>query len=162
MACAGGRSFSCVIPAVTHQNGFSRGLSPLVWLLRRSRHLKRLTSILLCGISYSVVFVESRAFTRRLAERGGGSAEAVLVQIQEDLLENPERGVKVRGLGGIRKARASNPGRGKGKRGGFRYLYLYIQRRDHIHLLFLLDKDEQEDLSAEQRKILRGLVAALK
>jgi hypothetical protein len=109
-----------------------------------------------------VVFIESRAFTRRLAERAGGSADAVLSQIQEDLLENPERGAKVRGLGGIRKARASNPGRGKGKRGGFRYLYLYIQRRDHIHLLFLLDKDEQEDLSAEQRKILRGLVAASK
>ena len=109
-----------------------------------------------------MVFIESRAFTRRLAERAGVSADAVLSQIQGDLLENPERGAKVRGLGGIRKARASNPGRRKGKRGGFRYLYLYIQQRGHVHLLFLLDKDEQEDLSGEQRKILRGLVEALK
>jgi hypothetical protein len=120
-----------------------------------------LTYILPCGIYYVVVFIESRAFTRRLAERTGDSAEAVLLQIQGDLLENPERGVKVRGLGGIRKARASNPSRGKGKRGGFRYLYLYVQRRGHIHLLFLLDKDEQEDLSAGERKVLRKLVAAL-
>jgi hypothetical protein len=30
------------------------------------------------------------------------------------------------------------------------------------HLLFLLDKDEQEDLSADQRKSLRDMVAELK
>lgn len=69
----------------------------------------------------------------------------------------PERGVKVRGLGGIRKARAFNPVRGKGKRGGYRYLYLYLPGRDHVHLLFLLDKGEQEDLSTEERKILRQM-----
>lgn len=68
----------------------------------------------------------------------------------------------VRGLEGIRKARSSNPTRGKGKRGGYRYLHLYLKHKDHIHLLFVLDKDEQEDLSAEQRKVLRRLVADVK
>ena len=92
----------------------------------------------------------------------GDSASGVLEQIQADLLERPERGSIVRGLGGIRKARASNPSRGKGKRGGFRYLYLYLERRGHIHLLFLLDKGEQEDLSEDQRKTLRRMVAELK
>jgi hypothetical protein len=56
------------------------------------------------------------------------------------------------GLGGVRKARIANPGRGKGKRGGYRYLYLYLESRRHIHLLLLLDKNEQEDASEEQRK----------
>jgi hypothetical protein len=68
----------------------------------------------------------------------------------------------VQGLGGIRKARCSNPGRGKGKRGGYRYLFLYLQNQDRIHLLYLLDKDEQEDLSSDERRVLRTLVTRIK
>jgi hypothetical protein len=68
----------------------------------------------------------------------------------------------VPGLGGVRKARIANPGRGKGKRGGYRYLYLYLERRHHVHLLILLDKSEQEDASTEQRRQLREWVAEIK
>jgi hypothetical protein len=92
----------------------------------------------------------------------GGNADSVLASIQRDLTENPLRGRIVPGLGGIRKGRASNPSRTKGKRGGFRYLYLYLERRSHIHLLFLLDKDEQEDADEEQRRQIRELVAQIK
>jgi hypothetical protein len=92
----------------------------------------------------------------------GASADEILQQIQEELLENPEKGDVAEGLGGIRKARSANPTRGKGKRGGYRYMHLYLRHRDHIHLLFLLDKDEQEDLTNEQRKDLRVMVAELK
>jgi hypothetical protein len=56
------------------------------------------------------------------------------------------------GLGGVRKARLANPTSGKGKCGGYRYLYLYLETKQHIHLLVLLDKNEQEDASEEQRK----------
>lgn len=108
-----------------------------------------------------MVFIGSRPFTRRLVELAGDSADGVLLQIREDLLKNPERETKVRGLGGIRKARTPNPSRGKGKRGGFRYLYIYLQRKDHIHMLFLLDKDEQEDLNIGQRKALRFMITEL-
>jgi hypothetical protein len=65
-------------------------------------------------------------------------------------------------LGGIRKARSTNPNRGKGKRGGYRYLHLYLARRNHVHLLFLLDKNEQEDLTPDERKSLRRMVVELK
>ena len=109
-----------------------------------------------------MVFIESHAFTRRLVELAGDSADKVLRAIQADLLQNPQKGRMVEGLGGIRKARAANPTRGKGKRGGYRYMYLYLEHRDHIHLLFLLDKDEQEDLSGEQRRAIRQSVAELK
>ena len=68
----------------------------------------------------------------------------------------------VPGLGGVRKARVANPGRGKGKRGGYRYLYLYFERRQHIHLLILLDKNEQDDASEEQRKQIREWVRHVK
>jgi hypothetical protein len=115
-----------------------------------------------CVIYLSVVFIESKAFTRRLHELAEDAADSVLTTIQSGLMDNPLRGDLVRGLGGIRKARVSNPLRGKGKRGGFRCMYLYLERKGHIHLLFLFDKDEQEDLNSAQRSFLRQLVERIK
>jgi hypothetical protein len=109
-----------------------------------------------------VVYIESKAFTARLTRLAGSAALDVLNSIQADLIKNPERGDLVQGLGGIRKARCSNPARGKGKRGGFRYLYLYMEDRNQIHLLYLLNKDEQEDLSTDERKELRAWVSEIK
>jgi hypothetical protein len=75
---------------------------------------------------------------------------------------DPRRGQIVPGLAGLRKARTTNPGRGKGKRGGYRYLYLYLEHRSHIHLLFLLDKNEQADLSSIERSRIREMVGKIK
>ena len=85
-----------------------------------------------------MVYIESRAFTRRLYQLAGATALDVLSAVQADLIKNPVRGDLVPGLGGIRKARCSNPARRKGKRGGYRYLFLYLENRSHIHLLYLL------------------------
>lgn len=109
-----------------------------------------------------MVFIEAVAFTKRLERLAGESAGEVLSAIQEELLAESERGDMVQGTGGIRKARVANPARGKGKRGGFRYLYLYLEHAGQIHLLYLLDKNEQSDLSAEQRKVLAALARSLK
>jgi hypothetical protein len=111
---------------------------------------------------YIVVFIESAAFSRRLRTLVGGEEGSTLRGIQNELIESPARGNLVPGLGGIRKARFGNPARGKGKRGGFRYFYLYLEHRQHIHLLLVLDKDEQADLSNEERTIIRGMVMELK
>jgi len=89
-----------------------------------------------------VLFIEFRIFTERLRR-----------------LDNPQRGTVVPGLAGIRKARAENPARGKGKRGGFRYMYYFLESED---LLFLFDKGEQEDLNERQKTALRTVVAELK
>lgn len=109
-----------------------------------------------------MVFVESKVFTRRLHGEAGRFADAVLSAIQNELLEFHERGDVVRGLGGIRKARTSNPSRGKGKRGGYRYLFLYLEHRSHIHLLYMFGKNEQEDLDESERAELRKLVNQIK
>ena len=105
-----------------------------------------------------MVFIESRAFTQRLRQLAGASADEVLARIQNELLRDPGRGRMVQATGGVRKARTGNPGRQKGARGGFRYFFLYLERRQHIHLLALLDKGEQEDLSQDERKALKALV----
>ena len=104
-----------------------------------------------------MVFIESRVFTKRLHAEAKAHAAEVLSSIQSDLLRSAERGALVRGLGGIRKARAADPTRGKGKRGGFRYLYLNVPARAHIHLLYLFGKDEQENLDAGERAMLREM-----
>jgi len=41
-------------------------------------------------------------------------------------------------------------------------MHLYLKHRDHLHLHFLLDKDQQEDLTTEQRRNLRLMVTELK
>lgn len=107
-------------------------------------------------------FIESRPFTAHLQRLAGSAADELLRAIQSDLTWKPDRGAMVPGLGGIRKSRVGNPGRGKGKRSGYRYLYLYLEKRKHIHLLILLDKGEQEDATEEQRKLMRQWVVQIK
>jgi mRNA-degrading endonuclease RelE of RelBE toxin-antitoxin system len=111
---------------------------------------------------HNVEFIESRPFTRKLHQLAGENADELLKGIQGQLEQKPDRGAMVPGLAGVRKARVANPGRGKGKRGGFRYLYLHLEKRQHIYLLILLDKNEQEDASEEQRKQIREWVRQVK
>jgi len=75
-----------------------------------------------------VIYIESRPFTRRLYQLGGAGDE-LLRAIQGELMKKPDRGDLVAGLGGVRKGRIANPGRSKGKRGGYRHLYLYLEKR---------------------------------
>ena len=41
-------------------------------------------------------------------------------------------------------------------------MYLYLENRQHIHLLILLDKNEQEDATEEERKQMREWVTQIK
>jgi hypothetical protein len=61
-----------------------------------------------------VIFIESRTFTRRLHQLAGDDADEVLSLIQKDLLDKPDRGDMSRKLGGMRKDRIANLGRGQG------------------------------------------------
>lgn len=107
-------------------------------------------------------FIEFPAFTARLAALAKERADDVLLEIQNDLLANPKRGNMVQGTAGVRKARATDPTRGKGKRGGFRYLYYYIERDGQIFLLMIFSKDEQDDLTRDQKKMLAHRVRELR
>ena len=89
-------------------------------------------------------------------------ADDVLLEIQNDLLENPKRGPVIKGTSGVRKSRAADPTRGKGKRGGFRYMYYYIERDGQIFLLMVFNKDEQDNLTKKQKKTLSNLIRELR
>jgi hypothetical protein len=69
---------------------------------------------------------------------------------------HPNTGSVIRGGGGLRKIRWSAQGRGK--RGGIRVIYYKIEE-DEIYMLFAYPKNKQEDLTIEQLKVLRTIVA---
>ena len=98
-------------------------------------------------------FIESRIFSTQINQLG----VEVLVRIQGDLVQNPERGAIVQGTHGVRKARVADPSSTRGKSGSYRYLYLYLEHAGRIHLLYLFSKSEQTDLSPEQKRIIGAL-----
>jgi hypothetical protein len=51
---------------------------------------------------------------------------------------------------------------GRGKSGGLRIIDLYVKIRSQVHLVFVFSKDEAVDLSSDQKKTLRAVVAAIK
>jgi hypothetical protein len=72
------------------------------------------------------------------------------------LLDNPSAGDLIRVSGGLRKLRWLASGRGK--RGGARVIYYHYISADHIYLIYGYTKNEQEDLTREQLKLLAQLM----
>lgn len=96
-------------------------------------------------------FVESRIFSKKRCEFLSDDSYR---KLQNELMANPKEGKVMRGCGGLRKIRVEDPSRGKGKRSGARAIYLDIPDADRIDMIAIYGKDEQEDLTSEQRKLL--------
>lgn len=80
--------------------------------------------------------------------------------MQSTLLENPEFGDVMPGTGGFRKMRWEDTRRGKGKRGGLRVIYYYLTADHQIWFFTLYGKDEAEELTAEEKKLLKQVIQA--
>nr|WP_255758755.1 toxin [Neisseria lisongii] len=81
---------------------------------------------------------------------------------QNELLRNPEKGDVIQGTGGLRKVRIADAKRNKGKRGGARVVYYWYVCRSQFLLFTVYGKDMQEDLSADERKLLAAMLKTLK
>jgi len=103
------------------------------------------------------LFVELPAFERHRAEYLDDEAFSAL---QTALLADPEAGDVIRGTGGLRKVRFEDTRRGKGKRGGLRVIYFWWVDGRQFWLFTLYGKGEVSDLTAEQRKVVRGVLKA--
>ena len=77
-------------------------------------------------------------------------------KLQNELINNPEKGRIIRGSGGLRKIRWSV--RGRGKSGGVRTIYYWISKNETILMLYMYPKNVQENLTSAQLKILKSLV----
>jgi hypothetical protein len=81
-------------------------------------------------------------------------------ELQGVLVVNPEAGDLIKQTGGLRKLRWSHPRRGKGKRGGIRVIYYWYASKAIIYMLLAYSKQEQDDLSSAQVKLLARIVKA--
>jgi mRNA-degrading endonuclease RelE of RelBE toxin-antitoxin system len=99
-------------------------------------------------------FRETRKFTEYLSKLLSDEDYSAL---QWELINNPAGGKIIKGSGGIRKIRWS--AKGKGKRGGVRVIYYLAVRQDLILMLDIYAKNQKQDLSAFEVKLLNKLVA---
>ena len=107
-----------------------------------------------------IAFAETAEFTASLTEYFPTDDHYRLLQLF--LSNNPEAGPVIRGTGGLRKARWPDIRRGMGKRGGLRVIYIYVPQASYIGFVTVYGKDESDDLTAEQRSLLRVAAARLR
>ena len=100
-----------------------------------------------------MILIETKAFTRQALAL---LTEDEYRELQDHLVEHPSAGAVIKGTGGIRKLRWRAGGRGKS--GGVRVIYYWAVAKDRILLLFMYPKSEKDDLSPEEREVLRGIV----
>jgi hypothetical protein len=100
-----------------------------------------------------VIFIVTRAFTRRVTALLDDSDYA---RVQAWLAEHPDAGDLIEGTGGLRKIRVAMATRGKS--GGARVIYYHFVARSHIALLLIYTKNEQDDLTADQRRLLGKVI----
>lgn len=105
------------------------------------------------------VFIETTEFTEWVSEH---LSDEVYSGLQQEIMDNPQKGAVMRGCGGLRKVRAADPRRGKGKRSGVRLIYLYVPTTKWFFMLDVYDKDDKEDLSSGERRLLAKLANDLK
>ena len=100
-------------------------------------------------------FVELPPFERTRKDYLDDQAYSLL---QLELMANPAAGDVMEGTGGLRKLRQSDPRRGKGKRGGLRVIYYWWSGGDQFWFFTVYDKDQADDLSPAQRKVLKQIL----
>ena len=100
-----------------------------------------------------MVIIETSIFTRQVQTL---LSDEEYRQLQMALVLHPDLGAVIPGSGGLRKVRWSI--RGRGKRGGVRAIYYWAVVHDKILMLFIYAKNEQEDLTPEQLKVLKRIV----
>ncbi len=97
--------------------------------------------------------IETTIFTKKISSL---LTQEEYRSLQNELILNPEKGKVIRGSGGLRKIRWAISGRGKS--GGVRIIYYWIKSNDIILLLLVYPKNEQDNLTPSQLKILKLLV----
>jgi hypothetical protein len=126
-----------------------------------SIHLGSPTLELSPSVPYNAKVAAAIAYTRVYAKR----VEKVRRADERDAMdlhvaESPEIHPLVAGTGGVRKARWGR--QGKGKRGGVRVICFYRSAADVGYFLDIYAKAVKEDLTADDKQLLKELVNRLK
>ena len=100
-----------------------------------------------------MVIVETSVFTRQVQALLN---DDIYRHLQTILVIRPDAGNLIPGGGGLRKVRWSASGRGK--RGGVRVIYYWAVQQERILMLLMYAKNEQDNLTEEQLKVLRRII----
>lgn len=79
--------------------------------------------------------------------------------LKQAIVANPEGAPVIARTGGVRKIRIALPGRGKS--GSARVIYFYRATKGRIYLLLAYGKSVKDDLSTDDEKAIRAMVAQL-
>ena len=104
----------------------------------------------------TMIFVETKLFTSRILDAMSDDEYAAL---QDHLSRHPDVGALIPGAGGVRKVRWA--GSGRGKRGGSRLIY-YWDCGDRILMLYVYLKNERENLTEGQKKMMKQIAEGYK
>ncbi|AZD23193.1 toxin [Pseudomonas sp. 22526] len=105
--------------------------------------------------SMDALFIELPPFQRH---RQDYLDDELFRSLQLELLKAPEAGDLIEGTGGLRKIRFVDERRHKGKRGGIRVIYYWWSGGAQFWLFTLYAKNEQNDLTPHQKKLLKQLL----
>ncbi len=94
-------------------------------------------------------FIETPVFTKELRSL---IPDDDYRSVQIVLALRPEQGALIKGTGGLRKIRWG--GKGRGKRGGLRFIYYWDKASETIYMLFVYQKNRQDDLTPKQCRLL--------
>ncbi|MBC3302396.1 toxin [Pseudomonas sp. SWRI18] len=103
------------------------------------------------------LFFETSSFT---ATVGDYLTDDEYRALQNEMQLNPLAGDVMPRTGGFRKLRWSDGKRGKGKRGGLRVIYYWLTTDGHFWMFAIYNKDELENLTADQEKALKKAIDA--
>jgi hypothetical protein len=98
-------------------------------------------------------FVETPIFTKAISALLDDESYR---QLQSALMRRPEQGATIGATHGARKVRWARAG--AGKRGGIRIIYYWAARETVFYMLYAYAKNEQEDLTPKQTRILAQLI----
>jgi len=84
-----------------------------------------------------------------------------LQSLEARLIENPEAGPLIPGTGGLRKLRFAPSTWHTGKRGALRVIYAHIPVAEAIYFFTLYGKNQQSDLSPDEKKVFRQVLQRL-
>jgi hypothetical protein len=104
-----------------------------------------------------ITIAETALFVRQAGEVWSNTEREEFVSY---IAANPKAGDIIPETGGVRKVRWST--KGSGKRGGARVVYFYADPCRPLYLLMIYAKARKEDLSAEEKRTVRGLALNLK
>jgi hypothetical protein len=105
-----------------------------------------------------MLVVRLKPYVRAMARMGFDDTE--MRAIETSIIAAPKAHPIIRGLRGVRKARFARPGGGKS--GGGRAIYYLALSADRLFMMTAYAKNEQDDLSPEQRKAILAAIESIR